>query len=48
MDPAAELLLLAEVVSRSVDYVVRARGLYLPRRKARIAALAELDPIGEP
>jgi hypothetical protein len=44
-DPAAAQLLLASAVSGIVAYAFLGRGLFQPRRKRAIAALAELDPI---
>ena len=45
LDPAAELQLLSGAVERIVEYAFRVRGRTLPRRKAAVAALAELDPL---
>jgi hypothetical protein len=44
-DPVAAQLLLASAVSGIVAYAFLGRGLFQPRRKRAVAALAELDPI---
>jgi predicted nucleotidyltransferase len=43
-DPAAAILLLADVVQQIIEYAFWRAGRFQPRRKARLTALAALDP----
>ena len=43
-DPAAARLLLAHAVERTIAYAFWSRRQFQPRRKARVAALAAIDP----